>query len=85
MATKKQALKAIEAAGVTLDPEMVVCDNYTIDAPAGFIFLANGEPSYLAGVYDREGIQFGGPRMTDIYDDLVMACQMGITEGEGSE
>lgn len=85
MATKAQALKAIKAAGVTLDPEMVVCDNYTLDAPAGFIFLANGEPSYLAGFYDREEIQFGGPRMRDIYDDIVMACQIGITEGEGSE
>jgi hypothetical protein len=85
MATRKQALRSIEAIGVTLDADMADLGNYTLDAPAGFVFEANGEPSYLAGVYDREDLQFGGPRMTDIYDDIVMACQMGIYAAEGSE
>ena len=85
VATKKEALKAIEAAGVKLDPEMVDLGNYTLDAPTGRIFLANGESSYLAGVYDREEIKFGGPKMTEIYDNIVMACLMGTVEGEGSE
>lgn len=85
MATKKEALKAIEAVGVFLDEEMVDLGNYTLDAPAGYYFRANGEPSYLAGIYEREEIQFGGPRIGEIYDDIVMACQMGIEEEEGSE
>jgi hypothetical protein len=82
MATKAQALKAIAKAGVTLDREMVSCDNYTLDAPAGFVFLANNEPFYLAGNYDREEIQFGGPTMAEIYDDIVMACNMGLAKSE---
>jgi len=86
MATKQQALKAIAATGVTLDPEMVDCDNYTLDAPAGKIFVANGEPSYFAGMYDRFDAQYGfGPKMAEIYDDIVMACNMGIVDGVGSE
>jgi hypothetical protein len=82
MATKQQALKAIAKAGVILDPEMAQLGNFTLDAPAGKVFLANNEPSYLAGVYDREEIQFGGPTMSQIYDDVVMACTMGIQEAE---
>ena len=85
MATKKEALKAIEAAKVKLDLEMVELGNFTLDAPTGKIFLANGESSYLAGVYDREEIKFGGPKMSEIYEDIVMACLMGTVEGEGSE
>jgi hypothetical protein len=85
MATKKEALMAIEAAGVELDRGMAELGNYTLDAPAGRIFLANGEPSYLAGVYDREEIKFGGPKISEIYDDIVMACLMGTEVGEGSE
>lgn len=86
MATKQQALKAIAAAGVELDQEMVECDNYTLDAPSGKIFLANGEPSYLAGNYDRDDARFGfGPKMSEIYDDIIMACNMGLADGVGSE
>jgi hypothetical protein len=85
MATKRQALYAIEAAGVRLDEEMADLGNYTLDAPSGYVFAANNEPSYLAGVYEREEIQFGGPKMSEIYDDIVMACKMGIYESEGSE
>ena len=85
MATKLQALKAIEKAGVVLDAQMAGIGNYTLDAPAGKIFLANAERSYLAGVYDREEIQFGGFTMAQIYEDIVMACQMGTVDGEGSE
>jgi hypothetical protein len=82
MATKAQALKAIQKAGVTLDKEMVSCDNYTLDAPCGYVFLANNESSYLAGNYDRAEIQFGGPTMGQIYDDIVMACNMGLVRSE---
>lgn len=85
MATRQQALYEIEAAAVRLDEEMAELGNYTLDAPTGYIFLANGEPSYCAGQYDREEIKFGGPTMSQIYDDIVMACRMGIVEGEGSE
>jgi hypothetical protein len=85
MATKKQALYAIEAAGVRLDEEMADLGNYTLDAPTGYVFAANNEPSYCAGHYDRAEIQFGGPTMREIYADIVMACGMGIYEGEGSE
>lgn len=85
MATKQQALKAIEIAGVTLDQDMADSDNFTLDAPAGYVFAANNEPSYCAGHYDREEVQFGGPRRSDIYADIVMACRMGIYAGEGSE
>ena len=85
MATKKQALNAIKAAGVILDEEMANLENYTLDAPTGYVFAANGEPSYLVGQYDREEIQFGGPTMGEIYDDILMVCRMGIYEGEGSE
>lgn len=86
MATKQQALKAIKAAGVELDQEMVNCNNYTLDAPVGKIFLANGEPSYLAGNYDRQDAQFGfGPTMGQIYDDIIMACTFGLADGVGSE
>lgn len=86
MATKQQALRAIEAAGVTLDPDMVMCDNYTLDAPIGKVFLANNEPSYLAGNYDREDARLGfGPTMSEIYDSIVMTCRMGIVDGVGSE
>ena len=86
MATKQQALKAIEAAGVELDKEMIECNNYTLDAPVGKIFRANGEPSYLAGNYDREDARAGfGPTMSEIYDDIIMACNMGLDDGVGSE
>lgn len=86
MATKQQALKAIQATGVELDPEMVECNNYTLDAPAGKVFLANGEPSYLAGNYDREDARMGfGPTMAEIYDDIIMACTLGLADGVGSE
>jgi hypothetical protein len=86
MATKQQALKAIAAAGVELDQDMVACDNFTLDAPAGQIFRANGEPSYLAGNYDRDDARFGfGPTMGQIYDDIIMACNMGLADGVGSE
>jgi hypothetical protein len=84
MATKTQALRAIAKAGVELDMEMAELGNYTLDAPSGKVFYANAEPSYLAGVYDKVEIQFGGPTMSDIYDDIVMACQMGTYEGQGS-
>jgi hypothetical protein len=86
MATKQQALKAIAAAGVELDQDMVACDNFTLDAPAGKIFLANGGCSYLAGNYNREDARIGfGPTMSEIYDDIIMACNMGIVDGVGSE
>jgi hypothetical protein len=86
MATKKQALYAIEAAAVRLDEEMADLGNYTLDAPTGYVFVANNEPSYFAGQYDRFDAQYGfGPKMSEIYDDLIMACRMGIVEGEGSE
>jgi hypothetical protein len=86
MATKQQALKAIEIAGVILDQDMADSDNFTLDAPAGYVFAANNEPSYCAGHYDRFDAQYGfGPKMSEIYDDLIMACRMGIVEGEGSE
>lgn len=86
MATKQQALKAIAKSGVQLDEDMVDCDNYTLDAPAGKIFVANGEPSYLAGCYDRFDAQYGfGPKMSEIYDDIVMACNMGLADSDDSE
>ena len=84
MATKSQALKAIKKAGVVLDAEMAELGNYTLDAPEGKVFWANSEPSYLAGVYDKAEIRFGGLSMSEIYDDIVMACQMGTYQGEGS-
>jgi hypothetical protein len=86
MATRQQALKEIQAAGVTLDEQIAECGTYILDAPEGKIFEANGEPSYLAGVYDREDARMGfGPKMTEIYDDIIMACRMGIVDGVGSE
>jgi hypothetical protein len=86
MATRQQAFKAIEAAGVKLDEQIADCGTYILDAPAGKIFEANGEPSYLAGVYDREDARIGfGPKMSEIYDDIIMACKMGIIDGVGSE
>lgn len=86
MATKKQALKAIELARVTLDQDSADNDYYILDAPAGYVFAANNEPSYHAGVYDRFDAQYGfGPKMSEIYDDIVMACRMGIFVGEGSQ
>jgi len=86
MATKQQALKAIEIAGVTLDQDSAESGWYTIDAPAGYVFAANNEPSYHAGVYDRFDAQYGfGPKMGEIYNDIVMTCQMGIFRAEGSE
>jgi hypothetical protein len=40
----------------------------------------------LAGVYDREDARIGfGPKMSEIYDDIIMACKMGIIDGVGSE
>jgi hypothetical protein len=64
MATKQQALKAIQAVGVKLDEQIADCGTYILDAPEGKIFEANGEPSYLAGVYDREDARIGfGPKM----------------------
>jgi hypothetical protein len=86
MATRRQALRAIQLAGVTLDQQIADCGTYILDAPEGKIFEANGEPSYLAGVYDYEDARIGfGPKMSEIYDDIVMACRMGIIEGVGSE
>jgi hypothetical protein len=86
MATKAQALKAIELAGVTLDQDSVDSGSYILDAPAGYVFAANNDPSYHAGTYDRFDAQYGfGPKMGEIYDDIVMACQMGIYEGDDSE
>ena len=86
MATRQQALKAIQAVGVKLDEQMADCGTYILDAPEGKIFNANAEASYLAGVYDREDARMGfGPKMSEIYDDIIMACQMGIVDGVGSE
>ena len=86
MATKQQALKAIQLAGVTLDDNSAESGWYIIDAPKGKIFNANAEPSYLAGVYDREDARIGfGPKMSEIYQDIVDACHMGIVDGVGSE
>jgi len=86
VATRQQALKAIQAVGVKLDEQIADCGTYILDAPEGKIFEANGEPSYLEGVYDREDARIGfGPKMSEIYDDIIMACQMGIVDGVGSE
>jgi hypothetical protein len=86
MATRRQALKAIQLSGVTLDEQIANCGTYILDAPEGKIFEANGEPSYLAGVYDSEDARIGfGPKMGEIYDDIIMACRMGIVDGVGSE
>lgn len=86
MATRQQALKAIQAAGVTLDEQIADCGTYILDAPNGKIFEANAEPSYLAGVYDREDARIGfGPKMGEIYDDIIMVCRMGIIDGVGLE
>lgn len=82
MATKKQALKAIEKAGVFLDQYMANIGNFTLDAPVGKVFMANGEPSYLAGNYSREDLVIGGPTMAEIYDDIVMACEMGLADDD---
>jgi hypothetical protein len=82
MATRQQALKAIQLAGVKLDEQTADCGTYIIDAPEGKVFLANNEPSYLAGVYDREDARIGfGPKMAEIYDDIITACQMGLEDG----
>jgi hypothetical protein len=86
MASRQQALKAIAAAGVTLDQDSADGDYYIIDAPVGYVFAANNEASYHAGVYDRFDAQYGfGPKMGEIYDDIVMACQMGIYKDAGKE
>ena len=86
MATKQQALKAIAVAGVTLDQDAANGDHYILDAPVGYVFLANGDASYHAGVYDRFDAQYGfGPKMGEIYDDIVMACKMGIEVDEGGD
>ena len=86
MATRKQALRAIELAGVKLDEQIADCGTFILDAPHGKVFVANNEPSYLAGVYDREDARIGfGPTMGEIYEDVVMACKMGIADGVGSE
>ena len=86
MATRQQALKAIQAVGVKLDEQIADCGTYILDAPEGKIFNANAEASYLAGVYDREDARIGfGPKMSEIYDDIIMACHMGIVDGVGSE
>jgi hypothetical protein len=86
LATRQQALKAIQAVGVKLDEQIADCGTYILDAPEGKIFNANAEASYLAGVYDREDARIGfGPKMSEIYDDIIMACHMGIVDGVGSE
>jgi len=86
MATKQQALRAVSELGVTLDADMAELGNFTLDAPVGKIFLANGEPSYLAGVWDRDDARYGfGPTMAEIYDDIIMACTLGLADGVGSE
>jgi hypothetical protein len=86
VATRQQALKAIKAVNVKLDEQIADCGTYILDAPEGKIFNANAEASYLAGVYDREDARIGfGPKMSEIYDDIIMACQMGIVDGVGSE
>lgn len=85
MATKAQAYKVMAKCGVQLDQDMAELGNFTLDAPDGFVFLANCEPSYLVDVYERENILYGGPTMPQIWQAIIDACEMGIEEGRGSE
>lgn len=85
MATKSQAMKAIANIGVELDADMAELGNFTLDAPAGYIFNANNEPSCLVDVYDREDVAFGGVTMPEVWQRVIDTCAMGIREGEGSE
>lgn len=76
MATKQQALNALNKIDASLDDGMVRFDSYTIDAPAGYIFKANQCESYFIGDYD--------PAFTDgfskpqIWAEIVAVCAMGL-------
>jgi hypothetical protein len=77
---KRKALALIEQTGATLDPDMLRHDNYTLDAPEGKRFAANGEESYFVGNYDRSEIQFGGMTMLDIWGNIHWVLALGYEE-----
>jgi hypothetical protein len=75
---KRKALDLIEKTGVTLDPEMLRNDNYTLDAPDGYVFVASEESSCFIANYDRENIPYGGATMPEIWQDIVDTLEMGL-------
>jgi hypothetical protein len=77
---KRKAIALLKTTGATLDENMVRHENYTLDAPEGMVFNANGEPSYFVANYNRENVRFGGPSMADVWSDIIEVLEEGLSE-----
>ena len=76
MATKAQALAALNIIGAKLDPDMLRFDNYTIDLPAHKTFTYNCEHS--AFIADSTEPHWGNRvLMSEIWDTIKWICEQG--------
>ena len=83
-ATKAQALKALAKINATLDEHCAKDDMFVIDAPKGYVFVANDEHSWTAGSYNRDDLMLGwGLSMGEIWADIVNTCAEGLVKCTG--
>jgi hypothetical protein len=76
MASKQQALAKLASIGATLDEECLqLGDNYTIDAPKGYVFIYNGEHSHNAGTRPTKDEDWS---MADIWNEIYDVAKRGL-------
>ena len=76
--SKAKAMASLAKCGGSLDEDSARYRSYSIDAPNGYVFGANGEHSYFVGECDGYWV-----KMPDIWEHLWEVADAGVERCKG--